>query len=263
MTQTGWLQNRRWIATLLSLVLGLGLVPAGAQTHAGSRAGLIVQRGDGSVATYCVRFGEPSITGLELLNRAGVSVVAEVSGLGSAVCAIGGEGCAYPAQPCFCQCQGATCAYWNYLHLIDGAWRYSPIGAAGYTISDGAVDGWAWGDKTTPPLYTIDHICSASSTAPVGGSVAATPTARSRTTVEPTATSEAANRPEPAPLAQVSHTPEPVVPTQSAAPIDSAASSDTSAVTDSPQADVGSYAIFLAVVVALSGWLIAAQLRKK
>ena len=256
------LRNRRWIAVLLSLILGLGRVPASAQTQ--NRAGLVIRHGDGSVSTTCVRFGEPSITGLDLLNRSGVSVVAEVGGLGSAVCAIGGEGCAYPAQPCFCQCQGANCAYWNYLHLIDGGWRYSPIGAAGYTITDGAVDAWAWGDQATPPVYTIDQICADSPGAPAATASAAEPSA----TNAPTFVSTATDIPKPVPIAQVTDTPEPSAPTRPSAPTDVPAPTvavppEPSALIHSPQAELGSYALFAVVVVALGGWLIVNHIRRR
>ncbi len=263
MPQASRLRHGRWIAVILSLVLGLA--PANAQTQ--NRAGLIIQFGDGRVAAHCVPFGEPSITGLDLLARSGQSIVIESGGLGVAVCAMGGEGCAYPAQPCFCQCQGASCAYWNYLHLIDGVWQYSPVGASSYTITDGAVDGWAWGDRVTPPLYTIDQICTDSSTAPATAPVAAQATATTQAThmATGTATSDTAA------LAQVTDTPEAVAPTPAArpprpAPTDApplAASSDTVTTNGPAQADVGSYAVFAIAVILLGSWLVIARTRRR
>ena len=269
--------SRRRMALIVSIALALqlGLVSAQAQ----NRAGLVIQYADGRVATYCVRFGEPSITGLDLLNRAGLKVVAEVGGLGAATCSIDGQGCAYPAQPCFCQCQGASCAYWNYFHLIDGAWRYSPIGALGYTVTDGAVDGWAWGDKVTPPTYTIEQICSESPAAPTLQSTVeltneptGEPTSQRVTesaptiapaigpTVEPTLVP--AGEPALQPASRPTHEPtiesanprtgEPVNPPtiQPARP-------------SASQPDAGSYAVFAVVVIALGGWLIAARARRR
>ncbi|MGH9201697.1 MAG: hypothetical protein ACRD2A_10745, partial [Vicinamibacterales bacterium] len=70
------------------------------------------------------------------------------------------------------------------------------------------------------------------------------------------------------PIAQVTNTPEPSAPTPPSAPTDVpaptvAAPPDTSALIHSPQAELGSYALFAVVVVALGGWLIVMQLRRK
>lgn len=251
----------RWIVILASFAFAL--TPVGAQ--ADNRAGLIIQYADGRTATHCVRFAELSISGLDLLARAGVPVQVEAGGLGTAVCSLGGEGCAYPAQPCFCQCQGGDCAYWNYLHLIDGKWRYSPIGAAGYSITDGAIDAWAWGDQVTPPMYTLDEICAAPA-APTVAPIATRPPA----TIAPTATStqpgvEATVTSQPATMTS----PLPLAPTQSVAPgatppAATAAPSATLAAAEapSPQSDASGYVVFVAAVVLLGGWLIVARLRK-
>lgn len=240
-----------------SLLLGTRAAPIGAQSE--NRAGLVVQYGDGRVATYCVRFGEPSITGLDLLQRSGLKIVAEVGGLGSAVCAIGGQGCAYPSQPCFCQCQGVQCAYWNYFHLVEGAWQYSPLGGAGYAIADGAVDGWAWGDKTAPPVYTIEQICAAQlPTRPA-----------SQPTIEPTI--DSANRqadtptpsrtPEPAtrPASEPTHPPtiQPAI-----APTSEPVGQPSQAPANSPF-DVSGYALFAIVVIGLGGWLLVIRARRE
>lgn len=247
-----WLRIGRWMAIALSLALGL------AQAHAQPpyRAGLVIQHADGRVATYCVRFGEPSIAGLDLLDRAGVSIVVEVSGLGTAVCAIEGQGCAYPAQPCFCRCQGADCAYWNYLHLVDGAWRYSPISVSGYTVTDGAVDGWAWGDGITPPLYTVDQICAASPTAVVATPA---PAAQSTATPAPAVAPTATDVPDSTPIAAATDTPQPAAPPTGVP----TAPSDASTAVRAAQEDVGSYALYVIVVVALGGWLIVKSRRKR
>jgi hypothetical protein len=247
---------RRWLLIILSLLLGTRAAPIGAQSE--NRAGLVVQYGDGRVATYCVRFDEPSITGLDLLQRSGLKIVAEVGGLGSAVCAIGGQGCAYPSQPCFCQCQGAQCAYWNYFHLMDGAWQYSPLGGAGYAIADGAVDGWAWGDKTAPPVYTIDQICAAPPPARPTNRPTIEPTIDSANrqvdTPAPSPTLEPAIRPTAEPTRQptiqptIEPTSEPVD-RRSEAPADS-------------QLDVSSYALFAIVVIGLGGWLLVSRARR-
>jgi hypothetical protein len=276
---------RWWMALGMSLLLALQLDAAGAQTQ--NRAGLVIQYGDGRINTYCVRFSEPSITGLDLLNRSGLKVIAEVGGQGAAMCSIGGQGCAYPTQSCFCQCQGANCAYWNYLHLIDGAWRYSPIGAAGYTIADGAIDGWAWGDKVAPPAYTIDQICSeapaagptkrplSTATTEVSVGPISSPTLRpaaaatsqpARASSTPAASPTAANRPNVTAPVQPSvepTDPHTIAPTVAATsqPVNPPADQPADSTTD--QTSAGSYVLFGIVVAAMGGWLIVTRMRQR
>lgn len=155
-----------------------------------NRAGLVIQHGDGTTFSTCVTFDEPSITGLELLRRAGVSIIIDSSsGLGAIVCAVDSEGCRYPDENCFCQCQGASCTYWVYWHLIEGEWQYSAIGAADWKVADGSVDGWVWGagdvsGAEKPPATSFDAICipepteppPPTSTGPVGQAPAAATT---------------------------------------------------------------------------------------
>ncbi|HEY4690735.1 MAG TPA: hypothetical protein VIK33_15575 [Anaerolineae bacterium] len=247
----------RWIVVIASLLGVVTLAPVGAQTNGENRAGLVVRYGDGRVTTYCARFSEPSITGLDLLTRSGLKPVAEVGGLGSAVCSISGQGCAYPSQPCFCQCQGASCAYWNYFHLIDGAWQYSPLGSAGYTITNGAVDGWSWGDKVAPPVYTIEQICAAPPAAPtdqptIQPTIQLTPQPTSEPTVQPTPqpTEESTTQPTNEPTIQPSNHPT-IQPT----------SQPTNEPIVQPSNQLGGYTLFAVVVLVLGGWLIAARVK--
>ena len=51
---------------------GLPTIAQGAQ-----RAGVVVVHGDGRVATGCVAFDEPQLTGLELLRRSGLDLNVE------------------------------------------------------------------------------------------------------------------------------------------------------------------------------------------
>lgn len=251
-----------WIALAAQLAPASGQAPE-------NRAGLVIQFGDGRVATYCVRFGEPSITGLELLNRSGLRPVAEVGGLGSAVCSIDGQGCAYPAQSCFCQCQGAACAYWNYLHLIDGAWRYSPVGASGYSVTDGAVDGWAWGDQAAPPVYTLDQICSESANQQAGG-LTSQPTSHPtrEPAIEPTSqrVSESATTPPTPPTVAPTVTSAIASTLQPTAPFTLQPTIEPTAQPTNPpttQTDLGGYVVFVAIALALGGWLIVSRSRRR
>lgn len=164
------------------LVLGVALLVAGLSLMAGwgtqaqtiNRAGLVVQFGDGSVQTYCIQFTSPSITGYDLLQATGnlqVIYDAASTGMGAGVCKINNDGCNFPAEDCFCQCQGINCVYWSYFHLdATNTFVYSTVGASSHTLQNGSVDGWRWGAGSTtvappPPVYTFDQLCSTTGTA--------------------------------------------------------------------------------------------------
>jgi hypothetical protein len=134
--------------------------PRAAQTE--SRAALIVQFGDGSYTTRCVSFAGDSVAGLELLMRSGLRVAL----WGGAVCEIQGEGCSFPAEPCFCECQGPSCQYWSYWHWQDTGWTYSQVGSGDYRVHDGDFEAWLWGDAQTPPAtLSFAEICGPSAAA--------------------------------------------------------------------------------------------------
>jgi len=152
------------MGVLLSLVaagvLALGLQPspssAVARAQDSNQAGLVVRFGDGSYITRCITFSEPSISGLDVLERSDLAVVAA----GWAVCDIEGHsGC--PAENCFCQCPGGggACLYWSYWHLVDGSWVYSTVGSGGHDVHDGDVEGWSWGAEGSPPVVPFHEIC--------------------------------------------------------------------------------------------------------
>lgn len=164
--------TRRPLVALLCLLTGLILAPPTRGQGGVNRAGLVVQHGDGTVFSTCVTFEEPSISGLELLRRAGVAMSADSSsGFGTIICALDGEGCNYPEESCFCRCQGASCTYWIYWHLVAGEWQYSQVGAADWKVSHGSVDGWVWGKGTPsqgekPPATAFAEVCAPPPTAP-------------------------------------------------------------------------------------------------
>jgi hypothetical protein len=283
MVKSGRSRVVRWAALIFSIILASQLGPARAQTH--NRAGLVIRYADGRVSAYCVRFDEPSITGFEALTRASVKAVVEPGGLGVAMCALNGQGCAYPAQPCFCQCQGANCAYWNYFHLIDGAWKYSQLGASASTLADGSVDGWSWGDKVAPPAYTIDQICAA---APATAPAIATQPATLTPAIQPTATTEPTRQqvvesttqlPPPITASKVAAqpsiqpTPEPTIP-PAGEPIVQPSNHPTTGRSNYPTnlpseptpvspTDAGSYVFFGIVLATLGGWLLVSQARRR
>jgi hypothetical protein len=124
---------------------------ASAQQQTVHHAGLVVAFPD-HVKSFCIEFNGDSITGTELLQQSGLSIVfAGFGGLGGGVCRIDDVGCSDPGD-CFCQCQGANCAYWSYFALEDGTWTYLSLGPAQHHVHDGDVDGWVWGNGHTAPV---------------------------------------------------------------------------------------------------------------
>jgi hypothetical protein len=204
---------------LLLFVLGAFLVgpPVALQAQTGNQAGLVVVHGDGRVTMRCVTFEEPSISGLTLLQRAGLSVEAASGPGGAAICRIEGAGC--PVSDCFCQCKGTPCAYWNYFYRSQGGpWTYASLGALGRTVQPGDVEGWVWGDGSTPPpALDLAAICSAGAVPiePEATATAAEPIASP--TPIPTATPELTATPTEVAM-------DPVVPTATATVVAAAAS---------------------------------------
>ena len=172
------------LASLLFVLSLLGSETQAANAQDGNRAGLVVVDGAGESHAYCVDFAEAEISGYELLQRAGLALSVEAAAMGATICAIDGEGCAFPAESCFCQCQGSPCVYWSYWTLdADGAdegWRYETMGAGNARVRNGDVQGWRWGAGTVteaqePPLLTLDEICKEDETVtPAAVPVAAT-----------------------------------------------------------------------------------------
>ncbi|NOX61150.1 MAG: hypothetical protein GXP42_04280 [Chloroflexi bacterium] len=187
----------RVILLVLAALFLIGLSALRAQTV--NRAGLVIRFGDGTVKAACVEFSERDITGSELLRRSGLRVIIDPqSGFGDAICKIGPDGCNFPQEDCFCQCQGLDCTYWAYYHLQENAWVFSDVGASNWTVTNGMVDGWAWSPgqpdqpaQIEPPLLTFEQICAAPAatdtptTAPTSTS---TPTSTHTPTAGPSAT---------------------------------------------------------------------------
>jgi hypothetical protein len=173
------------LLTVLCLLAGASVAHAQSGDH---RAGLVIRYGDGSVQTQCVSFSESSITGEELLQRSGLAVTLDYNaGLGGAICSINNQGCAYPIKDCFCKCTGVLCEYWAYYHRTASGWDYASTGASGYTVTDGALEGWSWGagnfsSGVEPPALTLADVCPAPATATPTTTMTATPTATATST---------------------------------------------------------------------------------
>lgn len=222
----------------LVLIALLLLLPSASRGQGGGRAGLVVRYGDGTIRTSCVQFNGDSISGLELLERGGVDVIAQTSGNNAAVCKIGGDGCDYPAETCFCKTgAGGSGEYWAFWRLVDGAWQYSVQGAGVARVRDGDVNGWAWGAGSVergaePPLQTFAQIC------PVAEAVTAQPTL-------PLISEAATAQPTPQPVR--------------AAPEAQAAGGASPA---PPNRSIGSYVMFGFMLAVIVGMIIFVQRRR-
>jgi hypothetical protein len=144
------------VAGALSLLAALGI--AQHQAHAGGlhHAALVIEHGSGRLITRCVSFLEDQITGLQLIQRAGVEYqTQQFGGLGSAVCQLDGE-----PQPVPANCLG-TGAYWQYFHRTAAGWVPSGGGASSATLRDGDADGWhyATGAGQLPAAVSFASVC--------------------------------------------------------------------------------------------------------
>lgn len=100
---------------------------------------VIVQLGDHDLVARPIIFTAP-ISGLEALQLAGLEVVTTSTSFGTVVCSIEGVGC--PADDCFCD----DSVFWGYKSWDGAAWQDYMVGASDSALSDGAVEGWRWGE---------------------------------------------------------------------------------------------------------------------
>ena len=164
----------RWLASVLVVALAFGLPVVRAADP--NRVGLVVVHGDGRATTRCVEFSEDTVSGYDVLARAGLELSIDASNsMGVTICRIGADGCTYPQDRCFCQCTDLSgtvpCVYWSYWHLQNGGWQYSGMGASGHMVRPGDVEGWVWGAGTPnsasqPPAVSFDQLCPASGSSP-------------------------------------------------------------------------------------------------
>jgi hypothetical protein len=153
---------RRWFGALVALGALVGGPFAGPTGSAGAdpmhRAAVIVEA-DGLARRIVVEFPEESISGIELLRRAGAEpVVYSYSGIGGAVCRLFGVG--RDAGP---ECLGGTngdARYWAYFRAPSGAssFRYAALGGGSTSVRDGDVEGWRYGTGAAPGYASIDSI---------------------------------------------------------------------------------------------------------
>jgi hypothetical protein len=157
--------NLAWAVGLALLLLAMAgsFFPVAAEEP--NQAGLVIQFGEDRIETRCIAIEGGEIAGNDFLARSGLDLVIDAtSGLGITVCQIEGQGCAFPAEHCFCQCMGGEgCHYWNYFYREPGdeEWTYSPLGVLLRQVRPGSVDAWVWGDGQSPPseALTFESIC--------------------------------------------------------------------------------------------------------
>lgn len=213
------------IGVLLLLAALFFPLPVAAQEGV-NRAGLIVVFDEGEVFTDCVTF-VGQLTGYELLERAGLSVVVKDygGGLGFAICKIGDVGRDYPAESCFRTTDDIS---WRYWYWEDGGWIYSGSGASNRTIGDGDLDAWVWGaGETEPPSLDFAALCAPPTEIPTETSIEThTPTPTLDRVAIRIATSVAQSRPTPVPASEK----------------------------EGPRRDYGAFALLVAVLVVLIGY---------
>jgi hypothetical protein len=175
--------KRTAILVALALMWAVAILPGQAFADEPRQAGLVIQFADGRTETRCVTLQGEEVTGADLLMASGLDLNVDASsGMGITVCQIEGEGCNYPAEPCFCQCMGGgECAYWNYFFRDPGAdgWTYSALGAILHKIEHGSLEGWVWGNGYEPPAdqITFETVCAPSTATPTNTPELPVPTA--------------------------------------------------------------------------------------
>jgi hypothetical protein len=145
----------------LCLALFTIAIPATAFAADGPCTGVTVVVDFGALAsgpaTGCAADPE---NGLDALVQAGFSVT-EVSSLRGMVCRID----ELPET----ECGGAPPAqeYWSYWRADSGdaEWTFSPVGGGDARPAAGDVEGWAFGDGSTPPALTPAEAAASSGTA--------------------------------------------------------------------------------------------------
>lgn len=160
------------LAAAIASAAGLSAHSVHAAVH---QAGLVIEHSSGRLIMQCVNFMQDQLSGFQLIQRSGVSYQAQSYGsMGEAICQLDGEPSPVPGN-----CLG-TGPYWQYLHRVGTSWVQSQIGASGWMLHDGDMDGWRYtgGAAQTLPPVTLAQVCTAPVTRPaptVGTPAAATP----------------------------------------------------------------------------------------
>src|SRR5439155_565489 len=167
-----------------------------AATH---RAALVIQHGAGwpgpRVLWKCVEFAQQAISGLALLELAGVNSgqppqVYNWGGGADTVCQLDRQPTPVPDR-CFGPTSGPN---WSDWYFAQSGWVARSTGVSGYTLHDGDIEGWTYTSAfgAPPPSTGFRQVCNvavppiaATHAASAPAAVRAAPTA----TAPPTATS--------------------------------------------------------------------------
>jgi hypothetical protein len=130
---------------LLAVILSL---PAPSKADGPDDATVVIEFGENNPTVRSISFTAP-ISGLAALHLTGLDIVtADFGGGFIAVCRIEGVGC--PATDCFtCDPAGRS---WGNSFWTGSAWQGHSAGAAATTLTEGAIEGWAYG-AYEPPDY--------------------------------------------------------------------------------------------------------------
>ncbi|MBN1536965.1 MAG: hypothetical protein JW908_09560 [Anaerolineales bacterium] len=145
-----------FFSIIFALVLTLFLVATikNASYAADDNQGYVIIQSDPSQRYIREITFSSTINGLQALELVGAQVVTTTSGSSVLVCAIDGVGC--PSDDCFCDT-----AYWGYSYWDGSAWQDYMVGADSSTLSDGAVEGWKWGEWGSASIPTATHLMAA------------------------------------------------------------------------------------------------------
>ena len=198
-------------ASLALAALAFVHTPAQAAVH---RAALVVVHGTSwsgpRILLRCVQFTQDAISGLSLLEVAGVNSgqppqVYVWGGGAATVCQLGGEPRQVPDR-CFGPTSGPNWSDWRW---SSAGWVSRSSGVTGYTVRDGDLEGWTYsgGFGSPPQATTFARVCATVASPPTrGGATAraapATATAQSMpsasrvTAAVPSASSEASVLPD-------------------------------------------------------------------
>lgn len=138
----------------------------------------------------CVEFSQEAISGLTLLELAGVNSgqppqVYDWGGGALTVCQINGEPPQVPDR-CFGPVLGPNWSDWSW---SNGGWSQRSVGVTGYTVRDGDLEGWTYssGFGMPPGKATFGEVCPTLALATPHGTATAvgTPSPRASTTSAP------------------------------------------------------------------------------
>ena len=186
-----------FLALTLGALASLAPVAPAAPTCAAAgahHAALVVEHGDGSVATRCVAFDTTDVTGEQLLTLSGIAWSGQTfGGFGDAVCALDGE----PAR--YVDCPGKD-SYWSvFVASGGGSWQLSNVGISSLVLRDGDAEGLRYVPAVGNPVAPTSPVGVCAAAAPVSASPpAAKPTSTSTSTSTSAATSGGAAPPDPA-----------------------------------------------------------------